>query len=467
MQDNRETFTIDDCKVEFGNVELFGKTCKITHLETGMGIYLIPKNAVEQAALISRESRDVGTFEDRVKKIKSDGTSDEEIKRTVNKFFKNYGHNSIGDCGDLVISFTNVPHYLAYHIWHSRLVNGQETSTRYVDLSENSFIRSSSDEYNQKMSDAMKLFSDVLEEGNKYFLKQGMSEKAAKPAAFDVARGFLPMGARTTVTLNITLRQLVERYHYLKTLSNDLFPHSQVLTLLLDIAIKHNLKEISPNEGTLGKWKIPSYEEQLKYMRYCKSIRHSNERFFKESLRHWRKNLDCSKYDSEKFNSEDDCLELSCLYQPFTAHMSLPFAESRDLNRHREPSRNIFDLEGIEKNDLGDFYKKHLRKFGNGDIVDRTIDHYLWLRDNADSGSSKGIIGCVPMGTVSDHMVVANLQEWKRLLDTRMTGKVHPSLVKALSGVAKDLNSNLAQLGIPISMPEHVDTDYSRRSKDE
>ena len=58
----------------------------------------------------------------------------------MSKFYVGYGHKSIGDCGSCTIFIEGVSMLAAKAIQDSKLYNGQEASTRYIDFSNQKMI---------------------------------------------------------------------------------------------------------------------------------------------------------------------------------------------------------------------------------------------------------------------------------------------------------------------------------------
>ena len=459
----------NDCKIEYKDLGLLDSACKATDLKNKMGIYLMPENYIKKNYLAFRKDKNNNNFKNIFKIIDSDDINDKDfkkcLKQMIDKLFKDYDNDSTDDSENYIISFTNIPYYLAYHVLQPPFISEEEKSTDYMNL-KNSYIEFSDEkEYDERAKNLIRLFSDVFNSGKEHFLKQGMSKKEAESTAFDVARGFLPMGARTTVILNVTFEQLFEKYRYLNSLSNDFFPFANELKKLLFYIIYIDLREsfetMRENKDSLKDCKIESYEKELKFMKFCQISQQTKDGSFKDSLRKLKMHLDLSKFANEFSYSE-----LSYLIEPFVGHMNLSFAESRELSCYRELLKNLFNFENILNNELHSFYAEYLEKFEDNNLNQRVKDHYQWLKDNADNDSRKEIIRCVPMGTVSNHMIIGTLDQWNTFLNIGNDDKVHPALAEALSSIGNELNSSLKKFDIPISMPV-VDTDCSHGSKDE
>jgi thymidylate synthase ThyX len=138
------------------------------------------------------------------------------------QYYVGYGHKSIGDCGTTSIFIENVSLLAAKAIQDSPLYNGQEASTRYLDMSKQALI---SPIESKIQSDWMDLYTLVLSAmipvlSRRYPRQDGEKEsiwaKAIKAKAFDIARGFLPAGITTYVAWHTNLRQAADQLKMLR-----------------------------------------------------------------------------------------------------------------------------------------------------------------------------------------------------------------------------------------------------------
>lgn len=141
-------------------------------------------------------------------------------EKFMSRYYVGYGHKSIGDCGTTSIFIENVSMLAAKAIQDSSLYNGQEASTRYLDMANQAMVDPVGTPQSAAIQTAwMDLYSDVLsaliphfeqrfprEEGQ----KESVWQKAVKARAFDVARGFLPAGCQTYVAWHTNLRQAAD-----------------------------------------------------------------------------------------------------------------------------------------------------------------------------------------------------------------------------------------------------------------
>ena len=171
-------------------------------------------NAMLQA-LYSRSPKSVTEHLDIVRKSGAE--------KFMASYYVGYGHKSIGDCGTTSIFVENVSMLVAKAVQDWALYNGQEASTRYLDMSKQEVLNPLGTKDGKIIQDEwMRFYTHVLTAlipslQIRFPLKEGenekMYEKAIKARAFDIARGFLPAGATTFASWHTNLRQA---YDHLK-----------------------------------------------------------------------------------------------------------------------------------------------------------------------------------------------------------------------------------------------------------
>jgi thymidylate synthase ThyX len=150
------------------------------------------------------------------------------VKKSLNQYMVNYGHASIGDCATVPIFLENVSILAAKAIQDSPLFNGQECSTRYIELSGKCY--STGAVMSKFQRDWLAMYHETLEaliEGitqkhpiTDYFENPTEAESkkyqnTVKAKAFDIARAFIPAGACTNTSWNATLRKAKEHCLFL------------------------------------------------------------------------------------------------------------------------------------------------------------------------------------------------------------------------------------------------------------
>jgi len=172
-----------------------------------------PQDTAMMQALYSRSAESV---EVHAEKVKASGSG-----KFMEKFYVGYGHASIADCGSTTIFIEGVSMLVAKAVQDWPLYSGQETSSRYIDMSKQPLV----DPLGTKESKAiqakwMKFYTESQSKvedhiKSKYPKKDGedaaVYEKAVKARAFDVLRGFLPAGVTTQLSWHTNLRQAADK----------------------------------------------------------------------------------------------------------------------------------------------------------------------------------------------------------------------------------------------------------------
>ena len=138
----------------------------------------------------------------------------EKTARIIGDFFRRYGHSSIGEMGNLFFSVEGISMVDAIHTICFPLFFGQESSTRYIDFSSQGYVLPpdlcDSTDAHRIVREWFALYQDVLSILMQHFTAAGMSEKVARPRAFDIAGGFLPIATKTSVVVCGNMRNLIE-----------------------------------------------------------------------------------------------------------------------------------------------------------------------------------------------------------------------------------------------------------------
>lgn len=178
-----------------------------------------PEAVAMLQALYSRDPRSVKTHLEVVR--------EKGYEKFMANYYVGYGHKSIGDCGTTTIFLENGSLLLPKVVQDWRLYNGQEASTRYLDMDGQDLINPAEGEANQLKGKEilerwMKLYRQIIDglvpvlksqhpiEADQ---KETVYDKAIKARAFDIARGFLPAGVTTYASWHTNLRQAYDHLH--------------------------------------------------------------------------------------------------------------------------------------------------------------------------------------------------------------------------------------------------------------
>ncbi len=172
-----------------------------------------PEDVAMMQALYSRSAESVVVH---AEKVKASGSG-----KFMERFYVGYGHASIADCGSTTIFIEDVSMLVAKAIEDWPLYSGQETSSRYIDMSKRALIDPLVTKESKKILDSwMKFYIEnqsaveqLLRE--RFPKKEGEDEnvytKAIKARIFDIMRGFLPAGVTTQFSWHTNLRQAADK----------------------------------------------------------------------------------------------------------------------------------------------------------------------------------------------------------------------------------------------------------------
>jgi thymidylate synthase ThyX len=202
-------------------------------------------NPQDVAMLQALYSRSASSVEEHVKKVKESGSG-----KFMERYYVGYGHASIADCGSTTIFIEGVSMLAAKAIQDWQLYSGQETSSRYIDMSKQLRI----DPIGNKESKAilnkwMDFYTNSQQRVEKHLKEkypkkkdedEAVYDRAIKARIFDILRGFLPAGVTTQLSWHTNLRQahdklVLLKYHPLEEIRN------------IAVEIENKLKEKYPN----------------------------------------------------------------------------------------------------------------------------------------------------------------------------------------------------------------------------
>lgn len=290
------------------------------------------------AMALAMYSRDPQSFDLHLEKVKEVGP-----EKFMSQYYVGYGHRSIGDCGSTTICAENVSMLCAKAIQQWQLYNGQEASTRYIDMSKQEIInplilnplkshagREIQDEWMKIYKKILGVLLEHLKE--KFPMQDGENpkvyERAINAKGFDIARSLLPAGATTYVGWHTNLRQAAD---HLQELRNH--PLEEIRDVAEEMA--EELHKKYPSSGFDKR-----YEETEKY------IKGYLEEYVYLEPEKVRKNFYSSNtLNIKAMNKYKDLLafrppktELPPFlkkFGTFTFTFLLDFGSFRDLQRHR------------------------------------------------------------------------------------------------------------------------------------
>jgi thymidylate synthase ThyX len=170
---------------------------------------LKPEDVAMLQALYSRSAESVDTHLEKVKQVGS--------ARFMEQNYLNYGHKSIADCGSTTIFVEGVSLLAAKAIQDWPLYSGQETSTRYIDMSKQGIVDPIGSPASSEILEHWMTFYTSNQERVAGIIrrrhpkgadeKQETYDRAVKARTFDVMRAWLPAGIKTQLSWHTNLRQ--------------------------------------------------------------------------------------------------------------------------------------------------------------------------------------------------------------------------------------------------------------------
>lgn len=217
-----------------------------------------PEDTAMMQALYSRSPLSVT---EHAEKVKATGSG-----KFMEKYYIGYGHQSIADCGSTTIFIEQVSTLADKAVQDWPLYSGQETSTRYVDMSKQPIVDPVNTDASRmiltawmdfyiKSQDRLKshiasLYPKKADEDETVYLK------AVAARCFDIMRGFLPAGITTQLSWHTNLRQAWDKLAILRH-----HPLSETRQIAENIIIK--LREKYPHS-----FAHPDIDEQERYRNY-------------------------------------------------------------------------------------------------------------------------------------------------------------------------------------------------------
>lgn len=179
-----------------------------------------------QAMLLAQYSRDYGPIEERIPTDSSSSMID-KLRQSLRRYYIGYGHKSVGQLGGTTVFFEGVSQIAAKAIEDHPLFNGQESSTRYIDYSNQPMINFDNEYIKQIQERLRALYIKALKHINEkirieypysaFCADETVDSQANTPEklhtkwnnacsarAFDICRGILPAGVVTNVGFKAT-----------------------------------------------------------------------------------------------------------------------------------------------------------------------------------------------------------------------------------------------------------------------
>ena len=185
-------------------------------LASGTKLMVVDDLNPEDAAMLQAlYSRSADSAEVHLEKIKQSGSG-----KFLENYVVGYGHKSIADCGTTTLFIEGVSLLAAKALQDWPLYSGQETSTRYIDMSKQRIVDPVGTPESKVILDAWMDFYASNQDRVSGILvrrypkradeKDETYVRAIKARTFDVLRGFLPAGITTQLSWHTNLRQAAD-----------------------------------------------------------------------------------------------------------------------------------------------------------------------------------------------------------------------------------------------------------------
>lgn len=386
----------------------------------------------------------------------------------MSTYYVEYGHKSIGDCGDATLFIEGVSMLAAKAIQDSKLYAGQEVSTRYVDFSTQKFINLD-DVEGSHIQEKMRTFyvntlpkveeslavKNPIQEGE----KEIVWKKAIKARAFDILRGFLPAGASTSVAWHGNLRQIADHIAVLR--HHPLEEVRTVAEVTLGALIETYPSSFSHKQYPATEEYVAAYMKEVYYYEASnignggvvtllaadKKRLAALSRFLKDRP---------IKTELPKFIEEVSQVRWE---------LDLDFGSFRDLQRHRAPDqlmpRLTIDL-GFEN-----WYLSELPEDVQKEAKSLLSEVEDFVKKTKERLGKDNLQYFIPMGYKVSVRMVGGLHSLTYLAELRATHFVHPTLQKQAVILGKSLERCFAEYGYKIYLSEEVGRfDVRRGSQD-
>lgn len=173
-----------------------------------------------KAMIMAKYSRDISPIASR---LPDSNEGSDTHRAALKKYYVGYGHKSIAQCATTDVYLEGISLIAAKAVENHPLFNGQECSTRYIDMTNQPCIYSHQEinEWQQKFialyTRALAVMKEMLKiqfplSAQPEDTKESVWENTINARAFDICRGILPAGITTNVGMSITFDTLNDHF---------------------------------------------------------------------------------------------------------------------------------------------------------------------------------------------------------------------------------------------------------------
>ena len=426
-------------------------------LKGGGKIVIIDPGAVLSAEALAMlqalHSRSTGGVDEHLKVLAEKGAD-----KFMSTYYVGYGHKSIGDCGSAVVFIEGVSMLAAKAIQDSKLYNGQEASTRYIDFAAQAFLNPLGSTAGAEILGSWRTFYLKAVTEMKVALparypigdneKEATYDKAIAARAFDICRGFLPAGASTNLAWSGTLRQFADRVQQLR---HHPLPEVQDIANVLEDALiatypnsfDKEKKRYEATEAYIGK-AMTNYYYHNPNTPDMELVRDGID---KSALIPYRDLL-------ANRPAKTELPKWLGAYGEAAFAFTLDFGSFRDIQRHRAVTQRMPLLTA----DLGfnEWYLSQLTPTLRVEAEALISQQEASVTTLIDDVTLRQYY--LPMGYNISNYLSGDLPALAYLIEIRATSMVHPTLSAKAVQMARILTNNYGELGLVL----HLDPDPGR-----
>lgn len=399
------------------------------------------------------------------------GTQEDRIKNSLKTYYLGYGHDSIGDCGWATLFIEDVSMLAAKAIQHHPLYNGQEKSTRYLNFqSPDPFYhpqpgRDDIAAYYQQWLELYQFIRHTLLLAYRQHVPQLESESttayenALACATFDVCRGFLPAGTKTSLSWTSPLR--IIREHSIELAHHPLLEVRELAHHILKTCHQRYPSTFAATDGQPTPASL--------YMELC--ARKERRMLYSSMVPDELALLDFYRFDTEGVK-RDMIGELQQRpagaalpryinhYGTITGSFWLDFGSFRDLQRHRNGTINIpeFRLEsGFHPYYTEGIIKELFLSHDYEWVMNQVYELWRQLFNFQEILHEDDMQYLYPLGWRVPVQYTATLPQWVYMVKLRCKKTVHATLRDAMLQIADQLERRFSlDLGVDYGPSEWV-----------
>lgn len=407
-------------------------------------------NPEAEAMLQALHSRSTGGLRSHLDRLIEKGAD-----KFMESFYVGYGHKSIGDCGTVTLFVEGVSMLAAKAIQDWPLYSGQESSTRYIDFSEQPFIDPVGSTESKSILETWRTFylsaqREVQEHLQQMYPigdgeKQSVYDKAIAARAFDILRGFLPAGASTNLAWHTNLRQAADhimqlRHHPLEEVRNIAEAMESALQAAHPSSFGHKRYEDTEQYNQTVMQQM--YFEHQAY----DGVELLNNCVDRSILKEYEQEMTNrpAKTELPKWMNECGTLQFGFM---------LDFGSFRDLQRHRAITQRMPLL--TTEHGFADFYLSALP-----DAVRNRAEELLSKQQQSivELGVDKHTAQYyTAMGYELPNRITGSLHALVYLVELRATRFVHPTLRVKAAMLAEEISKLFSDDGLVLHLDPEAD----------